>query len=411
MKHVSRLQDKKYFAGNSSGGGVAHSTNPPIVILAFIAFLSIGISVINFGSTKSKNVVSDLSTTGGSIPKSHSLATTVNPSTTDTISSTTSVLSSNQLGQGSLGSISCPTSNECITVGSNLGEGEIFYSYNGAQTFKIASIPSNINTLNSVFCSSVTDCISVGNNAIVFSTDSGATWNRSSVSIHNISLSSVTCTTSDYCVSVGQKLGNENSDTGVILSSVNGGQSWSLDNIPSMTPSLNSVVCLTSTTCIAVGGAVVVTDNTGQSWVNREVPEGISSLSSISCMSSLTCIAVGPSSSGMSNGSAQAVAVETTDGGNNFSHINIGAGSAFLESIACSSTNCISIGAGESIKSSTVEFETTNGIDWSEGPIISNNLKLRETNLVNSNQLYLLGSDSSSMAIYESLGQVLRKVG
>src|SRR5207253_6115 len=119
--------------------------------------------------------------------------------------------------------------------------------------------------LNSVSCSSATQCVAVGASGTVISTTTGTSWvaQRSGTATE---LNGVSCPTeSSMCMAAGA--------AGTILKTLDGGLSWSPE--PSgTTRDLNGVSCPTTSACFAVGaaGTILASSDGGATWSAQSSP-------------------------------------------------------------------------------------------------------------------------------------------
>ena len=221
---------------------------------------------------------------------------------------------------GSLSSVSCPSTNACTAVGSFDDEAgyqvPLAERWNGT-SWSIQPTPNpswaNTSQLNAVSCPAVNDCIAVGTAAhIAVGTTPNETlaerWDGRSWSIQNTpspplgrggSFSAVSCPTATACTAVGSS-GNY----GVLAERWNG-STWSIQSAPNPSgfqPILSAVSCPSATACTAVGSvqapnAVVELAErwNGTDWSLQSFgpPTSNAGLTGVSCGSATACTAVG----------------------------------------------------------------------------------------------------------------------
>ncbi|HUY86931.1 MAG TPA: hypothetical protein VMU77_07420, partial [Acidimicrobiales bacterium] len=238
--------------------------------------------------------------------------------------------------QGGLSAISCPSSSECIAVGTNQNQG-----YPGPCCF-----------------------IGQAGTTIVETTNAGSTWVSGYAPIQG-GLSAVSCSDIKNCWATSSTA----SSTGTIVGSTTGGASWNTvlgaSSYDPAEQSFDAVTCVTSAACWAVGGSssgngnssVSFSSDGGVSWVPQAVPSNYySPFSAIACPSATTCYAVGGGEniiSTIDGGAAWSADTLTTTQGQ-YSYKD-------LTSISCTDvSHCLAIG------DSTI-FQTSNGSDWYQG--------------------------------------------
>ena len=242
---------------------------------------------------------------------------------------------SGQQNISQLNSVSC-VSGACYAVGlSNSGTGVVLYS---GSSWAEQTLPSGVTDLNSISCSSSSNCVAVGIGGTsgtdpidVFTTNTGSNWtlqDQSAIS-QLATFTSISCPTTLVCV-VGGTDSSGNSDIiGLNWSSTN--SNWAgtsyISYIPLITSELavNSISCSSTTQCVAVGNLVnggtyslYSTNGLSSSWsigcsnntggCSSSISAPMNTLTDISCSTSTTCIAVGGSIAGT------AEFLNTTDG-------------------------------------------------------------------------------------------------
>lgn len=200
-------------------------------------------------------------------------------------------------------SFSCPSTTECVGVGSSSQPDAIAVSTDGGTTWTVPLAFTS--ALTGVSCPTTTKCVTVGNTSLTtrpdtyYSATPHGVWTESAPPATVKSLQSVSCSSASDCVAVGQ------TTTGgaAIIETTDGGVSWSSVSPPSTLASpaiLNGVSCVSPTQCEAVGTSaghgVATATTTGTAWTRQTVASTPSPyrLSAVSCAAT-TCVAAGMS--------------------------------------------------------------------------------------------------------------------
>ena len=273
-------------------------------------------------------------------------------------------------GIGGFDAVACPTTSFCVAVGANgSGSGVAATSGDGGTTWTSQTVPSQAPELDAVACANTDDCVAVGSEAELTTMDGGVSWSSQALPVPNTTLLGVTCTSTLLCIAVGVARDSIGPYAPVVLTSSDGGSSWSTGSLPAGSLGVGSVACPTSTDCIAVGATVLTSEDSGATWQTGTVNGGSGPLRSISCSSSEVCVAVGPNAAGLSDPSAAATAIVTTDGGATWNPENFPSGTSGVNQMSCaSSTQCSAVGSSLSASSSgTVQLADSadGGQTWS----------------------------------------------
>ena len=160
-------------------------------------------------------------------------------------------------------------------------------------------------------------------------------------------LDGLDCVNANTCVSLAQ------STTGsdVFVMTVDGGQTWTSIPGPANLPSsfvFSDVSCATTTTCVAVGfgnngpasvGLAAITTDGGQNWSDVDLPNGFVPMND-RCSAGGDCIAIGDA------GSGSGAALYSQDGGSTWQPASLPAGVGTLGSISCGDTShCLATAA------------------------------------------------------------------
>lgn len=176
---------------------------------------------------------------------------------------------------GSLLSVSCPTSGFCAAV-DNAGDAVLFQHGNWGA-------PAGINgtaVLSSVSCLSSASCVAVSLNGSAF-VYSGGSWSSTGDIDSGNGIATVSCPSSTFCMA-GDNAGN-------VLTY--DGHSWSVPNAVDSNATISAVSCTSSSFCVAVdnlGNALVYSDG---SWTSNRDIDGSTPLNAVSCASASFCMA------------------------------------------------------------------------------------------------------------------------
>lgn len=216
--------------------------------------------------------------------------------------------------------VSCTSSTNCFTVGSEQG-GNLIEHWNGAAWSAVAS-PSVRNTdgLSSVSCSAPAACIATGANysgATFVERWDGRRWSLVQDRVLPAPpsyLGSVSCLSASSCVAVGDRFHQEgtspNTGTWFTLGERWNGATWSalpIRDVAGANGLLNAVACSGPAACTAVGDFYLgsTTEDAqalaerwdGSTWTITPVPHGGDTsqyvLNDVSCGRSADCVAVG----------------------------------------------------------------------------------------------------------------------
>ena len=222
------------------------------------------------------------------------------------------------IGDNTLDSVSCTSSNMCMAVGSD-GNYPLIESWNGVAWSVIPS-PENGTKgylLLGVSCPNSKHCVAVGRHGTVSprkqTTALIETWNGSNWTVAShpnplgdtTAFESVACASPVRCIAVGYDI-NTSSLSKTLVESWNG-TDWSFLSSPNkgaMGSLLTGVSCSRSTSCMAVGyyadasgnGKTLVESWSGTAWSILASPNTTSTdnlLRNVSCSSRAYCVAVG----------------------------------------------------------------------------------------------------------------------
>ncbi len=213
--------------------------------------------------------------------------------------------------------ISCTNANSCMAVGSYVDSSVV--SQNFAETWNgtdwsivpTPDVGTDGNALNSVYCTTSTNCVAVGTTNIFGGDTLIEAWDGSSWSVvpspseDSDVLDGVSCVGASYCTAVGEYVNGDETVVGTLIESWDGSE-WSI--VPSPNPGdnfsqLQGVSCYSATSCLAVGqqktstSPIVLAETwNGTEWSVGRSPTAMGAsegLISVSCTTSTACIAVG----------------------------------------------------------------------------------------------------------------------
>jgi photosystem II stability/assembly factor-like uncharacterized protein len=283
-----------------------------------------------------------------------------------------------------LTSVSCPSATDCWAVGyvsppaSSTSTPDIVASTDGgADWHQQRSLPASLNSLTSVSCGSTTHCLVAGSSldfsthlttAVAWATaDGGGAWNRLALPASAIiSVSAVSCPTANDCWAVGQTP----THGGAILATTSGGTSWVAQTVPSGISDLTSVYCPSATDCWAgsSAGQVIATTDRGVKWAAQTTPHAIGGVTGISCPTSSDCQAV----------TAGGVVIATVNGGMTWTYEAQPPQTSSLSSVSCPTVaDCWTITG--SVGFAGIDATTNGGTTWTAQTLPSYNLETGST--------------------------------
>jgi hypothetical protein len=173
---------------------------------------------------------------------------------------------------GELIGVACPATGNCTAVGQNMGGKALAAHWNGkAWSDQSVASPDQFNALGGVSCTAVKDCVAVGTGGSATSTTldlaplaeqwTGGKWAVLTVPdpapAGDISeLNSVSCTSATNCMAVGDYSDQADTTDTTVAEQWNG-TTWTVLTTPSPATFsfLGSVSCPSAAHCIAVGGS------------------------------------------------------------------------------------------------------------------------------------------------------------
>ncbi len=278
-------------------------------------------------------------------------------------------------GSNQVTGIYCSNVSTTLCLVSSMGSVYITTNSGTSFTQETSGLPSGAQ-LGSSFCSSSTQCYVATSysDQIYESTNQGSSWSSLTLPSQLTSTSfidSIYCSSTSDCVAVGS---NVNSAQGFSIVSTNGGSSFSYGLVtPTGSNVISDMFCVsTSSVCYGTASSYLVySNNGGSSWSKLTLPSGIVGSNSISCPNTTTCYATATNS--LASPPASGVIYSTNSGSTwTFQSLPLGSYSTItIFAISCESTSsCVATGLGGSLSGSSqqVDFYTTNsGSTWTQG--------------------------------------------
>lgn len=272
-------------------------------------------------------------------------------------------------GSDFLGSISCPTTTNCLAVGETINSTPTVVSTsNGGASWQTRSPSLTLPyaDLTDASCATAASCTVVGfgwpstagtnQQPVVASTaDGGSSWQQGTLPTTSLFPTAVACPSTSTCIAASAAKAGEDA-----IITNDGGTSCSAALLSSGDAPLSELSCPTATTCLAAGGTAVATSGDGGvAWSATSVVPGLATISGIACASATACVAVGPSL-----GAATAVSIEhTTDGGTSWASATLPSGTLGLGAVSCpTSSVCYATYFGST---PGVLLSTDGGATWS----------------------------------------------
>ena len=265
-----------------------------------------------------------------------------------------------------LSGVSCPTSTECMAVGSNgaslPGSGVVITTSDAGAIWSAASSPQNALVVSSVTCASPTDCTAIVSDGTstwsAHSPDFGQSWQQegdlpSTFQPEN----DLTCLAGGICLDAGYVPTSNSHGQGAVAVSADGGQTWALASVPAGVGVLQSTACPSTSVCLAAGttgttvsdvvpakGLLLRSTDGGHTWEQSPIPLPIEDVYGMDCPSADQCAMVGTFWFGLPEIGVGSVA-ESTDAGVTFRGTLTWYTPITLTAVDCPSTStCIAVG-------------------------------------------------------------------
>ena len=259
-----------------------------------------------------------------------------------------------------LDGVSCPSSSLCVAI----GDGQIATA--GASP---TTQDAPFGVVSAVSCASGSDCMAAGGTsgyaaAIANSTDGGSSWATAFVAPYGVDdLDAVSCPTTSICTAVGGAEGGfagfGETGPGAVVNSADGGATWTEQSLPADAGALGAISCASTSVCEALGATtsgnpeILGTTNGGTTWQDQAVPTGFGTGGQLSCPSTSDCTAV-------SGGTI----IGTTDGGTTWAAETVPAGED-LDAVACTSTtSCTAVGSDTNTSGPGIVATSDGGSIW-----------------------------------------------
>ncbi|MHB8318667.1 MAG: RHS repeat-associated core domain-containing protein [Acidimicrobiales bacterium] len=246
------------------------------------------------------------------------------------------------------------------------------YDSRGLLVGKFPGVPGGVSSLGSISCPSTSNCVAGGttttDSAVTLSTSNSGSGFSVGTGFSSLQdLTSLSCPSTSVCFGVAST--TSTSSAGVFTSS-NGGESWSSETLPSGVGTLTSISCATTTNCVATGTgssqidpiAIYTTDGVNWSLQDLTAVSQLEELLSVTCVTTSSCVAVG----GDTSGNADIVTATWSTSSNTWNWTsqiggvpNLGTLEP-LTSVSCSGSNCVATG-GTTSSTGAILSNTTSG--------------------------------------------------
>ncbi len=290
----------------------------------------------------------------------------------------------------SFSNVSCPSTSECMAVGSSNGFGEQRGIAEGILLSGTCTLvtgcgtlayPGSTSYLGSVSCFSASTCTAVGGPLSGFKgqiATAGATgWTTQNAPLGAVS--GVTCPSASECMVSGGVA--EDGQPGAVAATTNGGANWAaVFSFPYAVSNLFAVSCPSPSVCTTVGGTtgpgessgdfgpgegpgmVLNSTDGGAEWTPQALPAGTGPLSAVSCASTSVCEALGSDPY-----VGAPFIVGTTNGGATWQSQTAPPGIQYLTQLSCPSTSACT-GIGETPGGPVIIGTIDGGATWTTEP-------------------------------------------
>ena len=153
--------------------------------------------------------------------------------------------------------------------------GVVASTSNGGTSWSLQNTPSGTAALNDITCPSSTECVIVGTHlagqqksVAYITTNGGSTWSATALPFGMRFANAVACPDTRTCYVVGGSGPYKHPGGTVVFATTNGGRTWNVEPVDNGTVGLYEISCPTDNDCYAAGsmpgaGAVAVTTNGG----------------------------------------------------------------------------------------------------------------------------------------------------
>ena len=225
-------------------------------------------------------------------------------------------------------------------------------------TFTAVALPSPVNSLDALDCTSGSRCWAVGSTvggggapngaAVIGTADGGVRWTPQVIPPTVGSLSGIACSDALRCTAVGQA-SQVSASQAVIITTVDGGTQWTQVPAPATVLDLTAVSCLADGWCMAVGSTAagtvaLVSTTSGAAWTQvGALPTAMSGATFVSCTDSQQCWVTGHTA--VPSARVVGALALTTNGGANWAAVPTPAGIGYLNGVSCLSGSPTGSGA------------------------------------------------------------------
>jgi photosystem II stability/assembly factor-like uncharacterized protein len=265
-----------------------------------------------------------------------------------------------------LSGISCPTTTECMAVGSNglsvPGGGVVVTTNDAGAVWNPATAPAGALTVMSVSCASPAECLAVVSDGSLLwsaqSTDFGQTWQRlGDLPGSFLGGEHLSCGAGGTCLVAGYDPTTSGHGQGAVALSVDGGQTWALATVPSGTGILQSAACPSASTCLAGGtesttvndivpaqGELLTSADGGHTWTEVTNAPPVDDIYDMECATAAVCAMVGTNWAG-NPPLGTGVVAQSADGGTTFKASSASYIPITLTALSCPTpVGCVAVG-------------------------------------------------------------------
>lgn len=318
--------------------------------------------------------------------------------------------------------IDCPTTSECIAVGSDpSGNPVIRQTSDGGSNWALIDTGFTGDALDAVSCGDAEHCVAVGqgSNALVTS-DGGMRW-QLSAQLPESNLSSVSCPDATECWATPPSVG---ASPAPLLHSSDGGMAWTAQmwplpsNADGSNAYLEAVDCPSSTECVALGKAeyeqtiyntipdtstvfpvsesVLLTTTNGSTWSEQPSSVGPTTSAALSCPTPQFCVAAAGTST---------YSLSTVDGGTSWTeavehNVDFGGASDDIADVSCGDAqHCVAVEPSFQIDGKydiNVEATSDGGNSWTVEPTSDPEALLSSVACVSATECWAAGTSGGA---------------
>ena len=275
-------------------------------------------------------------------------------------------------GLRALMGVSCPTTSDCLAVGSaDTGAPVVVATSDAGATWTVTPTPPGAETLGAVECWSAERCLVGGSGfgdagALYRTLDGGLTWHVTPAVVPGGFFLSISCHTAAFCVAGGP--------FGYIFRSLDAGRTWDEQRLTNASMT-NALDCITTTVCQGVGwsggafwGVSLRTKDAGLTWRVTGIQHTLAFPTGVSCTSVDTCVLVAQDT--VNGGSRQVARTgKSHNGGKNWTRHDVPGGYTTAEAVDCPSADVCEAGT---LGRTGMLGSTDGGRTWhGQGPSIS----------------------------------------